>query len=169
MTLRAPSVLTYLIGLLVCAALGGLLWLLLGGRLPGPLLLGLGLFLGHLIGSWLGEAAATARPVAGTPATTPATTHEAAATPAESGEIKSIYVGNIAFSAPREALQTLFEPYGKVISLRLMMDRATGRPRGYGFIEMEAGAAEAAIAALDGHEFFGRRLRVNEAKQRANG
>ncbi len=169
MTLRAPSLPTYLIGLLVSAALGGLLWFALGEQLSAPLLLALGLFLGHFVGSWLGEAA-PARAEARAPAEAPA----AAARPAQtaksgSGEIKSIYVGNIAFSAPREELQALFAPYGEVISLRLMMDRATGRPRGYGFIEMEADAADSAIRALDGHEFFGRQLRVNEAKQRIGG
>ncbi|MCF6209117.1 MAG: RNA-binding protein [Gammaproteobacteria bacterium] len=81
--------------------------------------------------------------------------------------MKSIYVGNVAFSAPREDLQALFEAHGQVVSVRLMTDRITRRPRGYGFVEMESQAADAAIAALNGMEFFGRSLRVNEAKQRA--
>lgn len=160
MTFRAPSLPTYFLSLIIAASIGGLAWLALGDTGNPLLLLGAGLVIGHFFGSFLQDGEqAPARPTAARAAGT-------AAAPGNGGEIKSIYVGNVAFSAPREALQELFEGYGRVISVRLMMDRATRRPRGYGFVEMESRAANAAIEALDGHEFFGRNLRVNEAKQR---
>ena len=163
MTFRPPSLPTYLLSLIIAILAGGLAWLALGASANPLLLLGAGLFIGHFFGSFLRDGKEAP---AGT-ATTRLASTPAASGNGNGGEIKSIYVGNVAFSAPREALQELFEGYGRVISVRLMMDRATRRPRGYGFIEMESRAADAAIEALDGHEFFGRNLRVNEAKQRA--
>ncbi len=80
---------------------------------------------------------------------------------------KSIYVGNLPWSATEEQVQALFAEYGKVISVKLISDRETGRARGFGFVEMEDADAPAAIQALDNHEFGGRTLRVNEAKPRA--
>ena len=81
---------------------------------------------------------------------------------------KKIYVGNLPFSATEDAVRSLFEPHGTVLSVSLIMDRETGRPRGFGFVEMDNGAAEA-IAALDGTDFGGRSLRVNEAQDRRGG
>ena len=77
---------------------------------------------------------------------------------------KSIYVGNLPWSATEEQVQSLFADYGPV---NLIMDRVTGRPRGFGFVEMEEPGASAAIEALDNANFGGRTLRVNEAKPRA--
>ena len=79
--------------------------------------------------------------------------------------MKSIYVGNLSFTATEEEIQELFEQHGAVTSVNLITDRETGRARGFGFVEMESGADEA-IAALDGTEVGGRSLRVNEAKPR---
>jgi len=79
----------------------------------------------------------------------------------------TLYVGNLPFSADQEAVEELFAEYGEVISLKLMMDRETGRPRGFGFVEMEDDGARAAMEALNGFAFQGRNLRVNEAEQRA--
>ena len=81
--------------------------------------------------------------------------------------MKSIYVGNLPFSASDEDIRTLFSQYGTVHAVKLVMDRETGRPRGFGFVEMEAGDAAAAIERLNGTEFGGRTLRVNEARERA--
>lgn len=81
---------------------------------------------------------------------------------------KKIYVGNLPFNATEDAVRSLFEPHGTVLSVSLITDRETGRPRGFGFVEMESGAAEA-IAALDGSDFGGRNLRVNEAQDRRSG
>jgi RNA recognition motif-containing protein len=79
----------------------------------------------------------------------------------------NIYVGNLAFSATEHDLRQLFEPYGAVEEIRLIMDRETGRSKGFGFIEMPDGtAARTAIAKLQGHEIAGRTLTVNEAKPR---
>lgn len=80
---------------------------------------------------------------------------------------KSIYVGNLPWSASEQQVQDLFAEYGKVLSVKLISDRETGRARGFGFVEMEDNEALAAIEALDNHEFGGRTLRVNEAKPRA--
>ena len=80
---------------------------------------------------------------------------------------KSIYVGNLPWSATEEQVQNLFAAYGNVLSVKLVSDRETGRARGFGFVEMEDPAAAAAIEALDNTNFGGRTLRVNEAKPRA--
>lgn len=80
---------------------------------------------------------------------------------------KSIYVGNLPWAATEEQVQDLFAEYGKVLSVKLVSDRETGRARGFGFVEMEDGEAQAAIKALDNYSFGGRTLRVNEAKPRA--
>jgi len=78
---------------------------------------------------------------------------------------KNLYVGNLPFSASEQELQELFEQHGAVNNVNLIVDRQTGRPRGFGFVEMEDGA-DAAVEALNGHEFGGRILKVNEAKPR---
>lgn len=79
---------------------------------------------------------------------------------------KKIYVGNLPFSATEEAVRELFEAHGTVESVNLIADRDTGRPRGFGFVEMPEEAANAAISALDNKEFGGRTLKVNEARPR---
>ncbi|MFH1845829.1 MAG: RNA-binding protein [bacterium] len=80
--------------------------------------------------------------------------------------MKKIYVGNLPFSATEDEVSQLFGQHGEVHSVALIMDRETGRPRGFGFIEMDDSAIAAAISALDGHEMDGRALRVNEAQDR---
>jgi len=77
-----------------------------------------------------------------------------------------IYVGNLPFSATEEEVSGLFAQYGEVVSCSLPKDRETGRPRGFGFVEMEGEDAKKAIAALDGQPLGGRALRVNEAQPR---
>jgi RNA recognition motif-containing protein len=78
---------------------------------------------------------------------------------------KKIYVGNLPFSATEDELHEMFSQYGQVESVKLITDRETGRPRGFGFVEMGDGASEA-IAALNDKELGGRNLKVNEAKPR---
>ena len=78
----------------------------------------------------------------------------------------SMYVGNLPFSADQTSLQSLFAPFGGVISARVMSDRDTGRSRGFGFVEMEDADARKAISSLNGTEFEGRKLRINEAEKR---
>ena len=80
---------------------------------------------------------------------------------------KRIYVGNLPFSATEQEIRELFEQYGEVNSVNLITDRETGRPRGFGFVEMANDEeAEAAIKALDQLELGGRNLNVNEARPR---
>ena len=79
----------------------------------------------------------------------------------------NIFVGNLAFTTTEQTLRDLFEAYGAVDTVRIMTDRETGRPRGFGFVEMPDGtAARAAIAGLQGHNLDGRVLTVNEARPR---
>jgi cold-inducible RNA-binding protein len=80
---------------------------------------------------------------------------------------KKLYVGNLAFGVTNNDLQNLFEPHGAVSSAQVIMDRDTGRSKGFGFVEMDSGEhADAAIAALNGQEVSGRSLTVNEARPR---
>lgn len=83
--------------------------------------------------------------------------------------MKSIYVGNLPFSATEDEVRDLFSEYGTVHEARLMMDRETGRPRGFGFVKMDDQEAEAAIKALNGKSMGGRNLRINEAEERGAG
>jgi RNA recognition motif-containing protein len=79
----------------------------------------------------------------------------------------NIFVGNLAYTATEEEVRELFEGYGTVDTGRLMTDRDTGRPRGFGFVEMpDATAAQAAITGLNGTSLGGRQLTVNEARPR---
>ena len=81
--------------------------------------------------------------------------------------MKKIFVGNFSFSMTEAELRSLFEPYGKVDTASLVTDRDTGRSRGFGFVEMDNdGEAQKAIDALNGTDFRGRPLTVNEAKPR---
>jgi len=83
---------------------------------------------------------------------------------------KKIYVGNLPFSTTDAELRRLFEQHGTVESVSVIMDRETGRPRGFAFVEMsDASSASAAISTLNGRELDGRALRVNEAQERAAG
>ncbi len=80
---------------------------------------------------------------------------------------KSIYVGNLPWSANEEQVEELFAEFGPVLSVKLVSDRETGRARGFGFVEMDDAEAIAAVEALDNSLFGGRTLRVNEARPRA--
>src|SRR5437762_8859054 len=78
---------------------------------------------------------------------------------------KNLYVGNLPFNTTAADLETAFGQYGQVTRAQVMTDRDTGRSRGFGFVEMADGA-EAAITALNGTDFQGRTLTVNEARPR---
>jgi len=82
-----------------------------------------------------------------------------------------LYVGNLPFTATEDGVRALFSQHGTVESLSLITDRETGNPRGFGFVEMANAEASRAIQALNGADFDGRPLRVNEAqsKGRSNG
>ena len=76
-----------------------------------------------------------------------------------------IYVGNLAYKSTDEDLRTLFAQYGEVTSARVVVDRASGRSKGFGFVEMpNAEEAQKAIDAINGNDFQGRAIRVNESQ-----
>ena len=78
--------------------------------------------------------------------------------------MKKIYVGNLPFTATESQVREMFGKHGNVQSVALINDRETGRPRGFGFVEMDDSAA--AIKALDGTQMDGRTLNVNEAQDK---
>jgi RNA recognition motif-containing protein len=80
--------------------------------------------------------------------------------------VKTIYVGNLPFNSTEDDVRNLFSQYGTVHSVKMITDRETGRPRGFGFVDIEQDGAHAAIEALNGFEFQGRSLRVNEAREK---
>jgi cold-inducible RNA-binding protein len=83
---------------------------------------------------------------------------------------KKLYVGNLTYNTSDSDLQTMFEAHGTVQSAQVIMDRDTGRSKGFGFVEMGSDAeAQAAIAALNGKEVEGRALTVNEARPKTEG
>jgi len=81
-----------------------------------------------------------------------------------------LYVGNMSFDTSEAEVRKAFEAHGTVDSVTIIMDRDTGRPKGFGFVEMSNEAeAKKAIEALNGKDFMGRTLNVNEARPRADG
>jgi RNA recognition motif-containing protein len=81
---------------------------------------------------------------------------------------KRLYVGNLPFDATTEDVRTAFEAFGTVHDVSLVSDRDTGRPRGFGFVEMDSEPAKAAIEGLNDKDFGGRNLTVNEARERTS-
>lgn len=80
----------------------------------------------------------------------------------------SIYVGNLPWSTTEDDISGLFATHGAVLSVKLPLDRDSGRPRGFGFVEMDDNNASQAISALNGKELDGRALRVNKAEPRTS-
>jgi len=154
MKMRFPALNTYgtaLIIAVVLAVIGNFLYPLLALELNASHQFALGLGAGALIAVVLAALRFEAGPSIST---------------ADSDDFKSIFVGNLAYRASKEDLQQLFAQYGTVRSVRIMTDRMTRRPRGFGFVEMDPRGALAAIKALDGKEFHGRQLKVNEGNDR---
>jgi cold-inducible RNA-binding protein len=84
--------------------------------------------------------------------------------------MKSIFVGNLDFHATETSIRQLFEPYGSVDRVNIVIDRDTGRARGFAYVEMpDEMAADRAITELDGMELSSRPLKVNEARPRESG
>ena len=82
----------------------------------------------------------------------------------------NIYVGNLSYEATQDDLRQAFEAHGEVSSVSIIMDKMTGRSRGFGFVEMpDQGAGQAAISALNLQEVRGRAMTVNEAKPKSEG
>ncbi|CAM2847690.1 RNA recognition motif domain-containing protein [Helicobacter felis] len=80
--------------------------------------------------------------------------------------MKNIYVGNLVYSATEQEVEGLYSQFGAVHSVKLIQDRETKRPKGFGFVEMEDADASKAISALDNTDFMGRTIRVTEANPR---
>ena len=79
----------------------------------------------------------------------------------------NIYVGNVQYGTTEDQIRDLFEPFGEVLSINMIKDRETGRFRGFGFVEMEDADGERAINELNDTDYNGRKVQVNEAKDRA--
>jgi len=79
-----------------------------------------------------------------------------------------IYVGNLPFTTTEQEVRAIFETYGAIESIKLIKDYDTGRFRGFGFVEMGSTEGQTAIDQLNGKDFNGRPLRVNEARERQN-
>jgi len=159
MTFNLPSPAVYFGSLLIAAPVAGLVyWILQSQQLTanGLVTLGAGLLIGHLIA--VCSRASSAQKTVATPAAQSNTN--------SSDDDLSLYVGNLAYRAGEDEVRALFEQFGRVNSIRIMMDRATRRPRGYAFVEMEANAAREAVSQLGNTEFCGRNLRVSESKKR---
>jgi RNA recognition motif-containing protein len=84
----------------------------------------------------------------------------------EYSEVSKLYVGNLPFTATEDSVRALFAAHGTVDKVALITDRDTGRPRGFGFIEMPDTDAAKAMQALNGQDFNGRALKINEAHDR---
>ncbi len=82
--------------------------------------------------------------------------------------VKTLYVGNLPWAATEEEIKTVFSDHGNVLDCRIITERATGRSKGYGFVEVQEEDVDKMISALDGHELDGRKIVVNEAKPREN-
>lgn len=78
----------------------------------------------------------------------------------------NLYVGNLSYNTTNEGLQAKFEEFGSVVKANIIMDRESGRSKGFGFVEMASGGQEA-VTALDGVDLDGRNIKVNEARPRA--
>lgn len=83
--------------------------------------------------------------------------------------MSKIYVGNLPFSADENGVRSLFAQHGTVDSVAVIMDRETGRPRGFAFVEMPKSDAARAIQSLNGQDMDGRALKVNEAQDKPRG
>ena len=144
----------YMIGLTVTVIFFGICFFLFNAIDSGPvspmLTLLVGLILGQIIGtvfSFKSKAIDSQQP--------------------ETNETQTLYVGNLPFKTNRYELRELFQPYGKIYSARIMIDKTTRKPRGYGFVEMDKKGAAKAIASLNGSIMAGRNLKVNEANERS--
>ncbi len=83
--------------------------------------------------------------------------------------MKNIFVGNLSYGATEDAIRSMFEAYGTVDRVSLVTDRDTGQARGFGFVEMSVNSeADRAIAELNGRDFEGRTLNINEARPKEN-
>jgi hypothetical protein len=158
MKFKVPSFSYYISSLIIAGLLAGVAYAIMQSQaitVDSTTILIAGLVIGHLVGVFSAPSSKSpGKPV------------KQGSKSASDSEIISLYVGNLAYNVRRDSLSDLFSPFGQIKSVRIMTDRETRRPRGYGFVEMEGGGALTAINKLDGTEFCGRTLRVSEANQR---
>lgn len=166
MTLLQSSYLRASLLALVLAVLGFILVAKLAD-LNAASWLAFGLLLGGLLTPLAAGAAREATP-RGNRSQRNAASHASHSEPTEaySGECKTLYVGNLPYRANEAAVRKLFAEHGQVISVRLVKDKETGKRRGYGFVEMPLGDADAAIMALNETEYLQRTLKVREANEK---
>jgi len=81
-------------------------------------------------------------------------------------QTSNLYVGNLPFNAGQDDIKNLFVPFGEVVDIRMVRDRRSKRFKGYAFVEMNSAGSIAAIKQLDGNDYAGRTLRVNEAEKK---
>jgi hypothetical protein len=166
MKYQLPSLKTYMTGLLVLigiAILASLLLPTLGIDSKNVVLaVMVGLFIGHFIGTAL-----TTEPATVAVNNQNGQYNNPQTNTYNNKEVTTLYVGNLAFHTSKYELHNLFKQYGKVHSSRIMFDKVTRKSRGFGFVEMDSNDAQAAIEALDGMDFSGRSIRVNEANNQA--
>jgi hypothetical protein len=151
MKYQLPSLKTYMLGLLVLIGIAVLASLLLPTIGIDNHHVVLAVMAGLLVGHFVGTSVTTA------PATAAVNNRQ------NPNEVTTLYVGNLSFHTSKYDLYNLFKQYGKVHSSRIMFDKVTRKSRGFGFVEMNSKDAEMAIEALDGRDFSGRNIRVNEA------
>jgi RNA recognition motif-containing protein len=147
-----PRITTYLTGLVIVVTIATAYSLATPGldqeSLVSPWEFAVGIVLGHLLG--------TIR-IAGKNRT-----HAAV----EDAQTVTLYVGNLAYRTTQNEVRDLFQRYGKVQSVRIMVDRVTQKSRGYGFVVLEQNAGRKALKELNNRDFNGRTLRVSEANER---
>jgi hypothetical protein len=146
--LFAAAIVASLVGFFATSAIGT-------GGLPAASLFATGITIGTIFGGLL---------VALYPASECAS--KASSGASSTSGASSIYVGNLPFNAGESDVKNLFAPYGEVVEVRLVKDRRSHRPKGYGFVEMSATDAKSAIKHLNGTDYAGRTLRVNEGKKK---
>ena len=156
MKYQLPSLKTYMVGLLVLIGIAILISLVLPSIGIDNKNVVLAVMAGLLVGHFVGTSVTTRAP-----ATAAVNTRQ------NQNDVTTLYVGNLAFHTSKYDLYNLFKQYGKVHSSRIMFDKVTRKSRGFGFVEMNSKDAETAIEALDGMDFSGRNIRVNEANNQA--
>lgn len=166
MKYQLPSLKTYMTGLLVLIGIAILASLLLPTLGIDSKNVVLAVMVGLLIGHFIGISLTTA-PTAVAVNNQNGQHSNANNNSYNNHEVTTLYVGNLAFHTSKYELQNLFKRYGKVHSSRIMFDKVTRKSRGFGFVEMNSNDAQAAIEALDGMDFSGRSIRVNEANNQA--
>ncbi|RUO38865.1 RNA-binding protein [Aliidiomarina taiwanensis] len=157
---QASSALHIIIAALLAAAATVITGFILGSWENAVLTaVALSTFLGGLLTPYISSALSSN----GSSAKPKATSSTTQASTSASGELRTLYVGNLPFKTDEESVSALFSQYGAVNAVRLVKDRRTGRKKGYGFVEMDAHAVDAALAALNDSEFEGRTIKVRTA------